>query len=60
MLYIPHVDMYDGDIFSPTTVANIPFLLIRQIVRDISELTNRRGCGVRSINNDLLTRLHHK
>lgn len=60
MLSIPHVDMYDGDIFSPTTVANIPFLLIRQIVRDISELTNRRGCGVRSINNDIIIRLPHK
>ena len=60
MLSIPHVDMYDGDIFSPTTVANIPFLLIRQIVRDISELTNRRGCGVRSMNNDIIIRLPHK
>ena len=45
------------DIFSPSTVENIPFLVIRQIVRDISEHTNRRGCGVRLNGNDIIIRL---
>ena len=48
-----------GDLFSPTTVDNIPFLVIRQIVRDISELTKRRGCGVKSEGKDIIIRLPH-
>lgn len=34
-----------ADLFSPS-VENIPYLLCRQIVRDHSEATNRRGCGI--------------
>lgn len=33
------------DLFTPS-VENIPYLLCRQIVRDHSEATNRRGCGI--------------
>ena len=64
MLRMATVDEAGIDIFSPTTVENIPFLVIRQIVRDLSELTNRRGCGVRLNGNDIIIRLpfhkHHK
>ncbi|MGN1264102.1 MAG: DUF5112 domain-containing protein [Prevotella sp.] len=33
------------NLFNPD-VSNIPYLLCRQIVRDHSEQTNRRGCGI--------------
>lgn len=33
-------------LFVPGTSATIPFLLCRQIIRDHSESTNRRGCGI--------------
>lgn len=33
------------NLFSPA-VENIPYLLCRQIIRDHSEATNRRGCGI--------------
>ena len=39
------------DIFTPNT-DNIPFLLCRQIVRDIGECTNARGCGITTLKND--------
>ena len=39
------------DLFSPAT-ENIPFLLCRQIVRDIGECTNARGCGITTAKND--------
>ena len=32
-------------LFDPT-LNNIPFLMCRQIVRDVGESTNARGCGV--------------
>ncbi|MBR4387621.1 MAG: DUF5112 domain-containing protein [Prevotella sp.] len=41
----------DTDLFTPTT-ANIPFLLCRQIVRDMGEATNARGCGITTTKND--------
>ena len=34
------------DLFSPTSEANIPWLLCRQIVRDHGEATNRRACAI--------------
>ena len=33
------------DFFKPVR-ENIPFLICRQIVRENSEATNRRGCGI--------------
>lgn len=33
-------------LFVPVSSQSIPFLLCRQIVRDHSEATNRRGCGI--------------
>ena len=59
MSSLPKIDPSGGDLFSPTTVDNIPFLVIRQIVRDISELTKRRGCGVKSEGKDIIIRLPH-
>lgn len=35
------------DLFFPSS-RHIPFLLCRQIVRDIGEATNSRGCGIRA------------
>lgn len=35
------------DLFFPSSL-HIPFLLCRQIVRDIGEATNFRGCGIRA------------
>lgn len=34
------------DIFTPSSDANIPWLLCRQIVRDHGEATNRRACAI--------------
>ena len=59
MSSLPKIDPSGGDLFSPSTVDNIPFLVIRQIVRDISELTKRRGCGVKSEGKDIIIRLPH-
>ena len=42
---------FDVDLFSPST-ENIPFLLCRQIVRDMGEATNARGCGITTIKSD--------
>ena len=39
------------EFFTPST-ANIPFLICRQIVRENSEYTNRRGCGIVAMKND--------
>ena len=39
------------NLFNPA-VGNIPFLLCRQILRDHSEHTNRRGCGIMAEMND--------
>ena len=36
-----------AELFTPS-IANIPFLLCRQIVRDHGEATNRRACSIRS------------
>ncbi len=36
------------DLFTPTTEANISWLLCRQIVRDHGEATNRRACAIRT------------
>ena len=59
-LCVPHLKYAlsdEGDIFAPSVVANIPFLLMRQVVRDISETTNRRGCGIWMNGEDILVRL---
>ena len=37
------------ELFNPAP-DNLPFLLCRQIVRDVGEATNARGCGIRAIN----------
>lgn len=45
---MPDLHLTDGQaavLFTPS-VGNIPYLLCRQIVRDLSEATNRRGCGI--------------
>ena len=42
---------FDVDLFSPST-ENIPFLLCRQIVRDMGEATNARGCGITTLKSD--------
>ena len=34
------------DLFTPSSEANIPWLLCRQIVRDHGEATNRRACAI--------------
>ena len=48
---LSQLHLADGaDLFSPDT-GNIPFLLCRQIVRDIGECTNARGCGISSVSN---------
>ena len=47
----------EGDIFAPSVAANIPFLLMRQVLRDISETTNRRGCGIWMNGEDVTVRL---
>lgn len=48
------------DLFIPT-VKNIPFLICRQIVREICELTNLHGCGIVAEpienNNELVLRI---
>lgn len=47
-VYMPGVVSDTGSashLFVPS-IDNIPFLLCRQIVRDHSEATNRRGCGI--------------
>jgi len=55
--YVPRDDKYmecrvamtsltRTDLFTPSRVDNIPFLLCRQIVRDHGEATNRRACAI--------------
>lgn len=41
-------------LFTPA-VGNIPYLLCRQIVREHSEATNRRGCGIQAVLRDGVT-----
>lgn len=41
-------DRQAQSLFTPSA-DNIPYLLCRQIVRDHSEATNRRGCGIQAI-----------
>ena len=40
------VDSEDVDLFAPS-VKNIPFLICRQIVREIVGISNFHGCGIR-------------
>ena len=40
-------DAEAANLFMPSK-EHIPFLLCRQIVRDLGEATNRRGCGIRA------------
>ena len=44
------------DLFSPTQ-DHINYLLCRQIVRDHSEATNRRGCGIWAENDNGITNI---
>ena len=37
-----------ASLFTSNGIANIPYLLCRQIVRDHGESTNRRGCAIRA------------
>ena len=47
-LLISGVPFEDGvNLFVPCE-ANIPFLLCKQIIRDLSEVTNRRGAGIQA------------
>lgn len=57
MTQMTAADVPGGDIFAPTTVDNIPFLIMRQTVRDISEITKRRGCGIWMSGKDITIRL---
>ena len=44
----PHLQLSEEDcheLFNPG-MSNLPFLLCRQIVRDVGEQTNARGCGI--------------
>ncbi len=43
-----------ASLFSPS-IDNIPYLLCRQIVRDLGEATNRRGCGIKAELRDNIT-----
>ena len=45
---VPMPGLNRTDLFTPSSVANIPFLLCRQIVRDHGEATNRRACAIRA------------
>ena len=54
---LAYAESDEGDIFAPSVAANIPFLLMRQVVRDISETTNRRGCGMWMTGDDVTVRL---
>ena len=50
-----HLETDVAELFIPS-VRNIPFLLCRQIVSDLSERTNRRRCGITAkLNSDGLT-----
>lgn len=40
------------NLFTPQSMDSIPYLLCRQIVRDHSEMTNRRGCGINARTNN--------
>lgn len=42
---IPIETLRRTDLFTPQ-IKNIPYMICRQIVRDISETTNKRGCGI--------------
>lgn len=33
-------------------INNIPYLICRQIIRDIGEITNKRGCGIEAEHNE--------
>lgn len=57
MTQMTAADVPGGDIFAPTTVDNIPFLIMHQTVRDISEITKRRGCGIWMSGKDITIRL---
>ncbi|MCR4809554.1 MAG: DUF5112 domain-containing protein [Prevotella sp.] len=41
-------DRQASELFTPSAIENIPYLLCRQIVRDHGEATNRRGCAIRA------------
>ena len=43
-----------AELFTPSK-ENLPYLLCRQIVRDLGEATNRRGCGIYATNIDNTT-----
>ena len=39
-----------AELFTPASV-NIEYMLCRQIVREIGEATNLRGCGIQALHN---------
>lgn len=45
-------DAQIAELFTPTTV-NVKFLLCRQIVRELGEVSNMRGCGISALRNEL-------
>ena len=45
---INHTDTGNFDYFAPL-VQNIPFLICRQIIREMAEITNMHGCGLRVV-----------
>ena len=45
-----------ADLFVPN-VENIPYLLCRRIVRDHSEMTGLRGCGINAVREDGVTKI---
>lgn len=51
-----HVTTNTSNLFVPAT-ENIPYLVCRQIVREHSEATDRRGCGVNATTTDGTIRL---
>lgn len=50
-VFLPSVKLNDSqrmDLFSPTTI-DIRFLLCKQIVREVGEITNARACGIQAV-----------
>jgi hypothetical protein len=48
---MPNLDLDETqcqNLFTPSTI-DVQYLLCRQIVRDIGEMTNARGCGIQAI-----------
>ena len=51
---MPNLNITDEQrrlLFTPSTI-NIQYMLCRQIIRDIGEATNARGCGILATRGD--------